>query len=538
MKRFLIHKMILCSITVCISMSVMAQDIPEALFEKARSETVVRVIVRLNTPYQNTVDLESNDAFAQDAAIATAQSELVDAISNATFVEPIEGLPLTVLEVDADQLEQLRATSLVDAVIEDTLSEPTLVQSIPLIEANDVHSSGVTGAGQTVAVLDTGVDFNHPSMANKVVSQACYSTTSSANGGSQSLCPGGQSEALGGNSGADCSGAAGCGHGSHVAGIAAGNGGGVIGVAPEAKIIAVQVFSRFNSSSACQSSPAPCVLSYTSDQIRALQRVRGLAGSFTIASVNMSLGGNKFSSACDTDSRKPVIDQLRSLNIATIIASGNDGFSDGIGQPACISSAVAVGSTTKSDTLSGFSNSDELVDLLAPGSGIVSTRSGGGTTPKSGTSMATPAVAGAWALHRSRFPGDSVSTVLAKLKSEGQSITGRGITKPRIDLGYLVDESGGATESSPLAFGTILSSGSRYKGHGSWSSTYNPTYSRYEISINGENYHYLNYASIVTPAGDIRYCKTSSVDKKLLVYCYDNAGSNATSRFGFVIYKP
>ncbi|WP_298774230.1 hypothetical protein [uncultured Shewanella sp.] len=96
----------------------------------------------------------------------------------------------------------------------------------------------------------------------------------------------------------------------------------------------------------------------------------------------------------------------------------------------------------------------------------------------------------------------------------------------------------GISSVGPVAYGTVLSSGAKYAGSANWSSSYNATYTRYEISITGENYYYLSYATVITPAGDQRYCKSNSVSGKLLVECYDNNGNKATSRFGFVSFKP
>ena len=519
-----------------------AQEFSPGLFEKAESEDTVRVIVRLAAEFDPEALVLEGMEGPQTSAISQAQESFAAGLEGITVVNAIEGLPLTVLEVNADQLEQLRGNGAVISVVEDTLAAPTMAQTVPLIEADKAHNAGYRGQGQVVAILDTGVDLTHAAFAGKIVSQACYSTTSSSNGGSQSLCPGGASSSTSSGSGDDCSSSiSGCGHGTHVAGTAAGNGGGVVGVAKDAKIAAIQVFSRFNSASTCSPRSAPCALSYTSDQIQGLNRVRQLAQttSLKIAAANMSLGGGQFTSACDSDSRKAVIDQLRALKIATVIASGNDGFTGAVGAPGCISSAITVGSTTKSDVLSSFSNSAAMVDLLAPGSSINSARNGGGTVTFNGTSMATPHVTGAWAVHKSRFPNDSVTTVENKLESEGKGITGKGITKPRIDLGYL----GTLTlvpvtpAKGPLAFGTVWMNGAKQKGYGNWTSTFNATYTRYEITISGQNYYYLNYATVVTPM-DTRFCKSSSVSGKLLVQCYDKDGNPATSRFGFVTYKP
>ena len=80
----------------------------------------------------------------------------------------------------------------------------------------------------------------------------------------------------------------------------------------------------------------------------------------------MSLGGGKFTTNCDADSRKAIIDTLRSGNIATIIAAGNSGYTDAMGAPACISSAISVGSTTEQDVVSGFSNVASFMTIFGP----------------------------------------------------------------------------------------------------------------------------------------------------------------------------
>jgi subtilisin family serine protease len=121
-----------------------------------------------------------------------------------------------------------------------------------------------------------------------------------------------------------------------------------------------------------------------------------------------------------------------------VIASGNNGFSDSMSSPGCISSAVSVGSTTKSDTLSSFSNSASFLHLLAPGSNINSSVPGGGFEVMNGTSMATPHVAGAWALLKQKTPSASVSSLLSSLQSTGTPVTDTrvtgGVTKPRINI--------------------------------------------------------------------------------------------------------
>jgi hypothetical protein len=156
----------------------------------------------------------------------------------------------------------------------------------------------------------------------------------------------------------------------------------------------------------------------------------------------MSLGGGRFTNQelCDAAitnaARKAAIDNLRSLEIATVTASGNDGFIDSMDAPACISTAVSVGSTTKSDSISFFSNSATFLSLLAPGSSIFSSLPNAEFGLLSGTSMATPHVAGAWAILKQSSPAATVSEVLDALQGTGLPITDprNGVTVSRIQI--------------------------------------------------------------------------------------------------------
>jgi len=354
----------------------------------------------------------------------------------------IEGTPLLVVEVPAEGVAELRRSQGVRAVVDDFIDRPFLLESIGVVDAADAWNAGAEGNGQTVVVLDTGIQRNHPFFAGRLVGEACFSSTVAADGAT-SLCPDGSHQQVGAGAAATCAAnVEGCGHGTHVAGIAAGRAGNssagtLNGVGRGADIVAIQVFSRFDDATICDGSP-PCALTYTSDQIRALQHVRNIvANQHAVAAINMSLGGGFFPNHCDGDLRKGPIDALRALGIATVIASGNEGFFSGIGAPACISSAVSVGSTTKSDGISGFSNSATTLDLLAPGSSIRSSVDGTSYGFKSGTSMATPHVAGAFAALKSQDTTRSVDDILTLLEDTGLALQDprNGVTVPRIDLG-------------------------------------------------------------------------------------------------------
>lgn len=137
----------------------------------------------------------------------------------------------------------------------------------------------------------------------------------------------------------------------------------------------------------------------------------------------MSLGGEAYSSYCDSSqsATKAAIDNLRSSGIATIIASGNDGYCGSINAPACISTAVSVGATTKLDQEAVFNNYAPILALFAPGYSIYSSVPGGWGY-KNGTSMAAPHVAGAWAILKQYSPLSTVSDILTSLQNTGVSI--------------------------------------------------------------------------------------------------------------------
>ncbi len=384
------------------------------------------------------------------AGVAAIRGRLSRSLAKYTqkrdHVRWIEGTPLLVVEVPAEGVVELKRSEGVAAVVEDYIDRPYLLESVAVIDAPAAWSAGVEGNGQTVVVLDTGIQRNHSFFAGRLVGEACFSSNVVVDSAT-SLCPNGGTQQSGTGAAATCpANVDGCGHGTHVAGIAAGRAGNssagtLHGVGRGADIVAIQVFSRFDDATICDGAP-PCALTYTSDQIRALQHVRNIvANQREVAAINMSLGGGFFPNHCDGDLRKGPIDALRAMGIATVIASGNDGFFSGIGAPACISSAVSVGSTTKTDGISGFSNSATTLDLLAPGSSIRSSVDGGGYGFKSGTSMATPHVAGAFAALKSQEPTRSVDDILTLLEDTGLALQDprNGVTVPRIDLGEAVN---------------------------------------------------------------------------------------------------
>jgi subtilisin family serine protease len=404
----------------------------QKLIDRAEREGPQRVIVGLGAGFVPEGRLRASAVTVQRQGIADRQAALMASLTGLTAVEHhrFRYIPFLVLEAGAPALRRIAASSMVTSLEEDRAEPPVMASSNPIIGSGNAWAAGYEGTAWTVAVLDTGVDKTHPFFAtrSKVVSEACYSSTVTSQK-STSVCPGGVAASTANGSGLNCPlDVEGCAHGTHVAGSVAGDDqtGPNFGVARSADIIAIQVFSSFDNPVFCGRGYEPCALSYVSDQIAGLERVYELRDVFNIAAVNMSLGSGNYANPaeCDADEepRKAAIDTLRSAGIATVVASGNSNSRNTISTPACISSAVSVGSTTDGDSVSGFSNVADYLDLLAPGSSITSSVPGGAVSTWNGTSMASPHVAGAWAVLKEAAPAADVTAILTALRDTGTPV--------------------------------------------------------------------------------------------------------------------
>lgn len=208
------------------------------------------------------------------------------------------------------------------------------------------------GTGKTAYVLDSGIDLAHPDLNTTKACHTYFEGTSPSDGN---------------------------GHGTHVAGIigAKNNGQDVVGVAANAYVCSVRVLGNSGFGS-------------WDGIIAGIDWVAGRAASGDVA--NLSLGGTGHIAALET-----AVKALALKGVKVVIAAGNSSTNAGTEMPGRYNGTniYTVSSISSSGCLSSFSNyGNPPVDYAAPGSGIVSTRKGGGTTTYSGTSQAAPHVAG------------------------------------------------------------------------------------------------------------------------------------------------
>jgi subtilisin len=276
---------------------------------------------------------------------------------------------------------------------------------------NGAYQHGFRGNGARIAILDTGIDLDHPDLVANIDLASGHNCVDLA------LPP---------NDG--------YGHGTHVAGTAAApyNGFGVIGVAPEAQLVPVKMFDDAGNSSQAR---ALCAL----DHIVALDRDADPANDIDVA--NMSWGEQRAWGDCASDALHGAICNAHAAGIILVAGAGNSAVDAGNFVPAAYPEVISVSAWTDlngepgagsgcafiadifwfecDETFALFSNHGP-VDVMAPGVQIYSTWTGGGYRNSSGTSMATPHVAGIAALMAAAAPGLSTADALAAMVATGE----------------------------------------------------------------------------------------------------------------------
>jgi subtilisin family serine protease len=249
---------VLISIAVC-ALSAQAQVVP-GLAERAAREGSVRVLVELAAPFTPEGRLDPAGRAAQRQAFAAARAPVAAALAGTAhrWRREFRTIPWAALEVDAAGLAALERAPGVVSVREDRLFRPSLDDTVPIVEGDLALAAGYDGTGQTIVVIDTGADADpipgHPNLQGPLVGEACFA--SGANGPSGD-CPNGGETDLTPGSGRHCTFHSDCFHGTHVAGIALGDGPQYDGVAVGAGLISIQVASLVTTSIFCGSDPRP-----------------------------------------------------------------------------------------------------------------------------------------------------------------------------------------------------------------------------------------------------------------------------------------
>jgi subtilisin family serine protease len=225
------------------------------------------------------------------------------------------------------------------------------------------YTPGADGAGVNVVIVDTGIS-PHPDFGDRLQTD-CFSAYAACTDGH--------------------------GHGTHVAGSV---GGTAWGVAKKVKLYASRVLDANGSGS-------------DSSVVRGIEWVtaKKQASPSEDWIINMSLGGD------DSPALNRATCDAIAAGVTVVVAAGNSEEDADRSSPARVKQAITVGASDKTDKQASFSNFGKLLDLYGPGVDIESTKPGGGTATYSGTSMASPHVAGAAALYLERHPRSSPQAV-------------------------------------------------------------------------------------------------------------------------------
>lgn len=337
-------------------------------------------------------------------------------------------------------------------------------ESHPLANVDTIHAQGYNGDGITIAIIDDGIDHDHAAF------------------GGQSAWP--NAKILGGYDYADndndpridCTGQS---HGTAVAGVAAGNGGGVTGTAPNASL----VFLKVQKASECGQP------SLSGDVAAAIDWAVANRNTYGIKVISMSLGGGAYSSAssCDNASTayRNAVNSAYSAGLVVLAASGNEGLCSQLAHPSCMTNVISVGAvydadvggpgycvsgsscagqphqqcpgsacfdtTTSADKVTCYSNSASFLDILAPSNCATTAKAGGGTESCfGGTSSATPFAAGVTASLLEADPSLDNDDIRSILSGTGVGVldSKSGITKPRVDADAALQQilGGGSNE--------------------------------------------------------------------------------------------
>ncbi|GII79468.1 peptidase [Sphaerisporangium rufum] len=331
----------------------------------------------------------------------------------------------------ADPSAKAGAANGLEKIWLDARVKASLERSVPQVGAPQAWQAGYDGTGVKVAVLDTGADETHPDLAGRVDDRRNFTDDPTTEDG--------------------------VGHGTHVASIIAGQGSASAGlrkgVAPGARLLVGKVLDNTGSGTLSQ-------------VIEGLEWAAGAGADV----VNLSLGSGPTDG---TDPLSVAVDELTaSTGTLFVAAAGNEGRAYQVGAPGAATTALTVGAVDRDDALASFSSRGPRLDdapkpdITAPGVGIAAARAAGTTMgdpvderyiAASGTSMATPHVAGAAAILKQRHPGWTAGRLKDALVSTAATIDGQTVHEQgggRLDVARAVRQD--VTATGVLDLGTSV----------------------------------------------------------------------------------
>lgn len=444
------------------------QGFADAL-EVAQRDGFVTVTVMLSTAEADDRDLREQGAAeneASRAALRKLQNDFVNKLagsfpggrvaSNRERVSLFNAFPFVTLEVNLQELSAIEAMPEVEAVSVRRALKPNTTSSVPLVGAPQAWSRGARGQGQTIAIIDTGVQHDHPFLSGRVHGGACFSQLSGnlyidgvVRAQLLSACPNNQASMVGPGAGTYCAASpwlndgarVECTHGTRMSGVAAGravSGSPGSGVAPDATIYPVQVASMKREPMYITNPPTwsgwyPVL--YNDDITKALSHVWEVRGQYNFAAVNMSLGIGAYTGNCDgVDAlMTSAFFRLKQAGIPVVVATGNDAYRGWINFPSCSSHVIPVGRTTKDDVIATNGNLNASVQLVATGGGapasnpldlnIRSSAPPSAYSLNSGTSEAAAHVSGAMAILKGYGRPANVDLLFQELLVNGKPIS-------------------------------------------------------------------------------------------------------------------
>ncbi len=398
-----------------------------------------RIVVALEEPSPSKKKDVNTKTLNQN--VQNLQAQVLSKVSSSEFqvIHRYKSVPAFVgIAASETALNRLAEHSKVRRIDLEAGGGGSLDTSVEIVDADQWHDEGVKGGEATVAVLDSGVDTDHEDLTNDLAHEACF-----LNFNGEGQCPDGTDRQSGDGAAEDDHG-----HGTSVTGILTSDGvHAPEGVAPDAEIVAIKVLNSDNRFSSF--SEITAALDYIINN-----------SELGIQVINMSLGTDaQFASECDSTTSwnmagASAINTLRSQGTIALASSMNKGSATEIASPACLSGVVSVGATDDGDNVTGFTNSNQHLDLVAPGQGIQTSGRGNETSFFGGTSAAAPHAAGCAALLLDSEIDPTVEELESSLTASPTHVTDpkNGLAFPRLNCFAVASDTRTVDERERVAF--------------------------------------------------------------------------------------